>query len=149
MLLGALFSPNTRAGTSTVAHTGTCPDGTTQWSVKTTYDTESAKVLSVETKNCAGVTRIVTYLYNLSVGISLSSTLGDFTIASTNFTVDLDSKVEIVNVLTLATDYAYSSTVTANTTTAIPSSIGSGIFILVARDPNNTSTVYASKIYVQ
>lgn len=137
------------AGVSTQTTTGTCPDGVTTWSVKTTYDNVDGKVLSTENTNCGGVTKTTTYTYLLVVNANLQSTAGSFSVASTNFTISIASQVDIINVNTLATAHSYSGTIAAATSTAIPSGIGSGVFILVARDPNNLSTVFASKIYIQ
>lgn len=134
------------AGTVTKSYQTPCPGGT--YATHTlVYDADDARLLSSTQVLCSGASRTTTYQYRNGLITLYTPSGGTISMSGSNFDVSVASTMEIVSVTSGSVVYTYPSTIAANSTTAIWGSLGSGLFLLVARNPSGYSAVYATTIF--
>jgi hypothetical protein len=149
LVLSTHFNMLAATGTYSVTYPGLpCPGGGTA-TITITYEEGTARVLRTKERNCAGVIKESTYTYYPERLIStyFPSEYGSISQSGSNISTSIPSKVEIVSITSGQVAYTYPNTVPANTPTPIWSGLDSGLYIFVARDPNQNSTVYNTLLY--
>lgn len=142
-----LFSHDTiHAGTVTKTQTTPCPGGGVATHTLV-YDADDGRLLSASQVLCSGASKTTTYSCVEELISTFFPSGGAISMAGSNFEVTIASTVEIVSITSASVVYLYPGTVATNTPTAIWGSLGTGVFLLVARHPSSYSTVYATQVF--
>lgn len=134
------------AGTVTKTQTTPCPGGGVATHTLV-YDADDGRLLSASQVLCSGASKTTTYSYVEKLISTYLPSGGAINMAGSNFEVTIVSTVEIVSITSDSVVYLYPGTVAAYTPTAIWGSLGTGVFLLVARNPSGYSTVYATQVF--